>query len=327
MSRRKTEVGIREIARESGVSPATVSRVLRGLPHVSEAVRLQVLTAAGRLHYHPEPPEERGAVAVILPALAGTAVLGNYHDQLLPPLLSEIHGRGFQSFLVPLDDLGLLRRCFPVGAVACAAYNDIARNWDNRFAIPLVVINNLGGEVQNAFSVSSDEEQGMSLAVEYLAGRGHTRIGPLIDGSPEGTISKQRRRAGFLQAVRKFRCENDPALIQNGISETWLEEIGRIIRAGATALISCGEGSGLRVDFALNLFRKKVPSELSVISFENSSSRFCTPPHTTLSQDFARIASESLDLLETLLHDPAQGVSRQIPYRLVERESVAGRES
>ena len=85
----------------------------------------------------------------------------------------------------------------------------------------------------------------MSLAVEYLAGRGHTRIGLLIDGSPEGTISKQRRRAGFLQAVRKFRCENDPALIQNGISETWLEEIGRIIRAGATALISCGEGSGL----------------------------------------------------------------------------------
>ena len=138
MSRRKTEVGIREIARESGVSPATVSRVLRGLLHVSEAVRLQVLTAAGRLHYHPEPPEERGAVAVILPALAGTAVLGNYHDQLLPPLLSEIHGRGFQSFLVPLGDLGLLRRCFPVGAVACAAYNDIARNWDNRFAIPLV---------------------------------------------------------------------------------------------------------------------------------------------------------------------------------------------
>ena len=71
MSRRKTEVGIREIARESGVSPATVSRVLRGFPHVSEAVRLQVLTAAGRLHYHPESSEERGGFtrSVIRPAV------------------------------------------------------------------------------------------------------------------------------------------------------------------------------------------------------------------------------------------------------------------
>lgn len=327
MSRRKTEVGIREVARESGVSPATVSRVLRGLPNVSEAVRLRVLTTAGRLRYRPEPQEERGAVAVILPALAGASVLGNYHDQLLPPLLSEIHGHGFQSFLVPLGDIGLLRRCFPVGAVACAAYNDIARNWDNRFAIPLVVINNLGGKVENAFSVSSDEEQGMMLAVEYLARRGHTRIGLLIDGSPSGTISKQRRRAGFLRALQKFRCETDSALIQNGVSDNWLEEIGRIIRAEATALIACGEGSGLRVDFALNLFRKKVPSELSVISFENSGSRFCTPPHTTLSQDFNRLASEALDLLETVIRNPAQGETRQIPYRLVERESVADRES
>ena len=190
-----------------------------------------------------------------------------------------------------------------------------------------MVINNLGGRLRNAFCVSSDEEQGMRLAVAHLVRKGHRRIGLLIDGSPERTIFKQRRRAGFLQALREFRCETAPGLIQNGVSEAWLEEIGRIIRAGATALICCGESSGYRVDFALNLYRKRVPEELSVISFENGCSRFCTPPHTTLSQDFRRIAFESLELLELVIRDPAQGNSRQVPYTLIERESVASRES
>ena len=327
MSRAKAQVGIREVARESGVSPATVSRVLRGHPGVREPVRLKVLQAAEMLQYHPDLSEEGGAIAVILPELAGSSALGNYHDQLLPPLLAEIHQRGFQAVLVPLNDLSLLRRAFPVGAIACAASGEIARNWDNRFAIPLVVINNLGGRLRNAFCVSSDEEQGMRLAVAHLVRKGHRRIGLLIDGSPERTISKQRRRAGFLQALREFRCETAPGLIQNGVSEAWLEEIGRIIRAGATALICCGESSGYRVDFALNLYRKRVPEELSVISFENGCSRFCTPPHTTLSQDFRRIAFESLELLELVIRDPAQGNSRQVPYTLIERESVASRES
>ncbi len=47
--------GIDDVAQAAGVSTATVSRALRGLPNVSEATRLRVLAEAARLGYVPTP--------------------------------------------------------------------------------------------------------------------------------------------------------------------------------------------------------------------------------------------------------------------------------
>ena len=44
---------IEDVARQAGVSTATVSRVLSGKPYVSAAVRQRVLDAIGDLNYHP----------------------------------------------------------------------------------------------------------------------------------------------------------------------------------------------------------------------------------------------------------------------------------
>ncbi|MDH5295061.1 MAG: LacI family DNA-binding transcriptional regulator, partial [Acidimicrobiia bacterium] len=52
-------VTIDEVAERAGVSVATVSRAVRGLPNVSPATRKRVLQAAGELKYRPDPNASR----------------------------------------------------------------------------------------------------------------------------------------------------------------------------------------------------------------------------------------------------------------------------
>ena len=66
---------IEDVASRAGVSVATVSRALRGLPHVSAATREKVLRAAEELDYRPNPHAARlaagrsGTVGVAVPVL------------------------------------------------------------------------------------------------------------------------------------------------------------------------------------------------------------------------------------------------------------------
>ena len=51
--------GIKEIAEEAGVSPATVSRALRGFQHVNDATRAKIVAAAEKFNYPITPSPGR----------------------------------------------------------------------------------------------------------------------------------------------------------------------------------------------------------------------------------------------------------------------------
>jgi DNA-binding LacI/PurR family transcriptional regulator len=63
-----TEVNMRAVAEQAGVSPATVSRVLNGLETVREDYRVRVLAAVAELEYRPR---------------TGTAVTANVNPALV----------------------------------------------------------------------------------------------------------------------------------------------------------------------------------------------------------------------------------------------------
>ncbi|MEO2171168.1 MAG: LacI family DNA-binding transcriptional regulator, partial [Acidimicrobiales bacterium] len=55
----RTRAGIEDVATGAGVSVATVSRAIRGLPNVAEATRERVLAVAAELRYQPHPAAAR----------------------------------------------------------------------------------------------------------------------------------------------------------------------------------------------------------------------------------------------------------------------------
>lgn len=323
MGRKKLKCGIKDIARECGVSPATVSRIFHQHPNVKDSIREKVLCTAQKLNYRQELRSVKKVIAIILMDF-DTQRFGIYHTLIIPPLVKAINSLGYNVIFVSVNELELLKRYFVFGAISVAFYNDlISRNWDNNFNIPLTVINSPGRKLDNAYSVRSNEEQGMYLAVEHLAQNGHRKIGLIIDGNIDMNTTKRKRYTGYMKALRKFNCEEQSSLVQMPDQEDWMPEIGRLVRNGATALICCGEHSNYKVDFVMNLFRKKVPDDISLISFENNfTSGYCTPPHTTIGQNFKQLATEAAKQIDTAIKQTSQPKNILVDYILTKRESV-----
>ena len=105
-----------------------------------------------------------------------------------------------------------------------------------------------------------------------------------------------------------------------------VETVTKLIRNHAPeAVIIGGEDMLLPVNYALSLTGIRIPHDLSVISYENiMTSEYMDPPHTTIAQDFDRLACEAITLAAAVIEGekvPAN-TNLLIPNFLIERESV-----
>ena len=68
----------------------------------------------------------------------------------------------------------------------------------------------------------------------------------------------------------------------------------------------------------------RIPEDLSVISYENNyASAYMVPPHTTVAQDFTRLAEHAVNLaLEALEGQVISDRHIEVPNSFIERDSV-----
>ncbi|MFM8352156.1 MAG: LacI family DNA-binding transcriptional regulator [Actinomycetales bacterium] len=210
-------ITIRDVAAAAGVSTATVSRALRGLPNVDEATRQRVRDVATHLDYVISPSASRlasgrtGSVAVITPAVSRwffATVLSGVEsvlqdagvDLLLQSTATStisparLRGRvdGVLAISVPPED-PQLQRVIDLG-------------------LPTSLI---GTWCEGAPSVMIDDVQAAVTATKHLIDQGHHRIG-LISGSADRqpATPSHARRAGFLDVMNNAGLE--PSLEAGG---------------------------------------------------------------------------------------------------------------
>ncbi len=178
-------IGIRDIASRTGVSTATVSRALRGLPNVSAETRALVERVALELGYVPSPSAaglasgRHQAVAAIVPTLNrwfNTAVLEGA-DRVL-------RQHQYDVFLVNLGirdgdrervfHNALLRRRADAVIGLGIGFSAEERRELRTLATPCIVV---GGPVRGVCDVGIDERDTARKAMAHLLELGHTRIG------------------------------------------------------------------------------------------------------------------------------------------------------
>lgn len=313
---------LQEIAKKAGVSTATVSRVFSHHPNVREDVRSHVFAVAGKYGYHPRLSTKMRNIAVIIPYKSVYPVQ-SYVEMVLTELTHELPAHGYRIEILPQENLEQLPRIQFCGAIGIGIDATLFRNWDDTFAAPLIVIDrDAPGSAKEIYSVRSDEMQAMELAITHLAENGCRKVGTIIYGR-EGEGNTGIRCGGVRKALKKHGLPVETALIRFALEDGYIEAIGKLLRLGIDALFCPGGNAGMVAAYALSLYNRKVPEDISLIASERTVfSRYAIPPQTTITQDYGALAKAVADALDARLNNLSVPHSTTIPYKLIVRDSV-----
>ena len=312
---------IQEIAALAGVSTATVSRVFSHHPNIRSEVREHVFAVARQYGYRPRLSGKQKNVVIIVPYKQIYPV-AEFVDMVTSELIRELAQCGYRIELLPLDNLERLGEIAFCGAVGIGI--DVPDKWDDKFALPLVIIDkNPARNVPGVSFVCSDERQGMSLAIEHLAERGCRKLGVIIHGVP-GTGNVDIRMSAVKGALKSCGLPAESHLVRVALAENFLEEMGKLLQYGIDGVFCCGGANfGGIAAYALSLFGRKIPEDIRLVSSERHRiSRYCIPPQTTISPDYGKLAESVVRQLNAMISGEKIKPQVILPYNLIVRDST-----
>lgn len=211
-------ITIRDVAQAAGVSTATVSRALRGLPHVDPETRERVRRVAAELDYVVSPSASRlasgrtGTVAVITP------FIDRWFFSTLLSGISDVLQESDVDLLVyevgdPATSPGLPAerrlRGRVDGVIVVTLPTDAPRIADMlEIGLPTSFV---GVRWPGVPSVCIDDAAAGRMATQHLINLGHERIG-IISGRPQASTSQASRALGYVTAMEGAGLMPDPTL-------------------------------------------------------------------------------------------------------------------
>ena len=313
--KRKT---IGDVAKESGYSIATVSRVLNNGQWITGKARKNVIAAARKIGYL----QSYRTVAVILPSLL---CIDSYSSGIVGELSSLLESKGFLVEVISLNSLNLLQEQNFCGAISAVGDSGLERIWSDELPLPLVCINTRPRHLDGIFTVGSNDAQGMRLAVGHLIQLGHRRIGRLGGGYSFGDRTNWNSHARDL-AFRDLMAEHGlSAELRVAVeAQSVPEAVRQLLDMGVTAMILLNEGMELEVMHALRLLKIRVPEMLSVVGWSSDAvAPFLEPSLTNLEQNYTELVRCGCEIFQKLLNGEPVAGDVLVDYRFRVRSSTA----
>lgn len=298
-----------DIAAQAEVSEATVSRVLNGRPGVAEATREAVLTAVDVLGY--DRPAKLRPKATMLVGLLLPELVNPVFPAFAQAIESALAGHGMTTVLCTLQpggaseeeyvqlllDRGVSGIIFVSGMHADSSCDPESYRRLRARGLPIVLVNGPVADVEVP-AISTDDAASMHLAVGHLADLGHQRIGLAV--GLHRLTPVVRKVEGFLDATRQRLGRAGDDLVGHTVFsvEGGAAAAGRLIGLGATAIICGSDLMALGAIRAARSVGLDVPTDLSVIGFDDSPlMEFTWPPLTTLRQRVEAMSEAAVRLL------------------------------
>lgn len=305
-------ITIRDVAKQAGVSVATVSRVLNNASS-SEKARLAVQRAVAQLGYHPN------ANAQAL-ALQNTDTIGVVVTDVTDPFfailvkavdkVAEEHektiliGIGYHNAEKERKAIETLlrKRCSCLVVHSKALTDDELQDYLQR--IPgMVVINRLVSGYENR-CVSLDNQKGTFLATETLIRLGHKNIGYI--GSTHQITDETDRLKGYLTALQHYCIEPEPHFIAHSTPDFEGGENAMInllsYNSNLTAVVAYNDGMAAGAISVLSENNIIVPKQFSIIGFDDMPiARYLIPKLTTIRYPIDLMANYAANLALSLV--------------------------
>jgi DNA-binding LacI/PurR family transcriptional regulator len=320
-----------DVAAAVGVSPATVSLVLRGVPGPSAGTRERVLAAAAQLGYRPD----RAASVLASRRSRSIGVLMDvsnpFHGQLVEDLHEAADRHGYDLVLSTVtrsrdeqraEETLLDSRCEALVLLGPEAPDEKLSALGRR--LPVVVV---GRPVRSSGVdvVRAADDDGVAQAVEYLAGLGHRRIA-YVDGGP-GAVAALRRR-GYQRAMRHHELRDHILVIRGGHTEaSGADAAHDLLDAdpAPSAVLTFNDRSAMGLIDALVRAGVDIPGRIAVAGYDDSPiARLAHIDLTTVSQETEELTEHAVRaLIERLEDGRSEDREVVVPPRLVIRGTTS----
>jgi DNA-binding LacI/PurR family transcriptional regulator len=325
-----------ELAALSGVSRATVSRVING-GRVSAQSRARVLAVLDRSNYRPNVAARMLAtgrsnvVGVVMHVDAHVLFRDPYFSQLLQGI-SDVLANWHMALMLWLGNRSkeetldrILWSALLDGVIATAhEQDDPLVDGLLSSTLPVVLIGHRRAE-RTASYVDIDHVAAADAVTTHLIGLGRRRVAHVT--GQRGTVAAEDRLAGYERAMR--RAGLDPAGLVADADFTTLgghRAAERLLDAAVDAMFCANDASALGAIAAIRDRGLRVPIDVAVAGFDDLDFAADTdPPLTTVRQGVREQGAEAATALLQLLADPDGGPRRVLlPTELVIRASTTG---
>lgn len=332
---------IKDIAKESGYSVGTVSRVLNNVPDVSEAARNTIMEVVNKYHFQLNSnakhlkKQSHDGIAIII---KGT------QNMLFAAIVEQMQGiiksKGYDCSVYYIEEdaneveqavqICVERR--PLGILFLGSNLEYFRQRFESITVPCVLVTNSASGLgyHNLSSVSTDDVAAAKFAVEHLISMGHHRIG-ILGGKIEMSHAGYARYLGCMQAFEEQQISFDMAHQYEAANfsisagyyamERLLEKMPDV-----TAVFAVSDVMAIGAIRAINDRGMRVPDDISVIGFDGVDiGRYMIPRLTTIRQHRESIVARSVDILLRSIEN-GEGAKHELePFHLIPGESVCRR--
>lgn len=327
---------IYDVAREAGVSMATVSRVLNGTAVVKEETKAKVIAAIEKLNYRPNAvarglaSKRTKSIGVILPDVSDL-----FHAEILRGI--EDIATMYQYHIIltnsdaresrEIDLIGTMWEKQVDGLIFISERitPEIVRTFEQaQLPVVLCATEDPEGRIP---SVTIDNRSAAVDATAYFLNRGLRKIAFL--GGPTTHPVTALRQSGYEKALTDAGLAVDPVLILHAEDlhyQAGNKEANAFLAAGHSVEAVVAASDELAVGF-LNALRDRggnVPESAMLLSFDNTRlSQMVRPELTTIAQPTYDLGAVSMRLLTKLLNDEAiHEYTVLLPHSIIERTST-----
>ncbi len=305
-------VTMKDIARELGITVATVSRALKNYPDISPTTKKAVLSLAQKLNYRPNPialslrKRKSNILGLIVPE-----IVHHFFSTVVSGIVETAEVAGY-SVMICQSNESYKREVREAQALLDSRVDGLLISMANttkniehiqeyiQYGIPVVLFDRVNDDL-DVTRVVVDDYKGGFEAVEHLLEQGCRKVG-LIRGPLSVSVFNLRYQ-GYRDALAKYQIPFNPDFVRESTSFD-LKECSQITQEmmesanRPDSIFAMADSAAIGALAALKSLKYRVPEDISVVGFSNWQMASVTdPPLTTVAQPGYEMGQTATELL------------------------------
>ena len=337
VNKKQHRTSLKDLAKELGVSIATVSRALRSSPEIGKEMQQRVKDLAKKLNYRPNPfaqslrKEAPRVIGVVVPNLVThyyAAVLDGIESEARRAGYSVISANSHESFEDEAHAIDNFIGLHVEGIIACLAQTTTDYSHFEELAemgIPLVFFGRTC--LTDRFSsVTANGDEAAQMATQHLIDTGSRRIAFI--GGPNHLDMVRRRKHGYLEALRDNRIPIDRDLVACGSIDyqVALAAAERLLNSEKRpdAILAFNDIITFAAFTAIKNSGLRIPEDVALIGFtDDEHAAYVTPRMSAIEDQSHLMGVTACQLLLKAINGDTKVYKKIVPQQLVIRDTSA----